>query len=197
MSVVGGILRATGLYDRLRAHFIDALLVPVATDVQIGPREARLLGTLVRGLDPTRPIIELGTLFGHSARVIIENKDDSQELITVDNYGWNPCGVPIEQHRHITRRLLANAVRDARVKVLDMDKDVFYEGYDGPAPAMVFLDADHRYEETLTDIDWALSVGSHLICGHDYGDSHPGVVRAVEARGGASELVDSLWVLET
>ncbi len=196
MSAIGAALRATGLYDRLRKHFIDALLVPVVTDAQIGHREARFLGELVRGLDPTRPIIEIGTLFGHSTRILVENKDDSQELMTVDNYCWNPCGVPIEQHRHITRRLLADAVRSSRVKVIDMDKDVFYESYDGPSPAMVFLDADHRYEATLTDIDWALSVGSDVICGHDYSDSVPGVVQAVDERGGASALVDSLWVLE-
>ena len=184
------------MYDRLRAHFIDALLVPVAADAQIGLREARFLGELVRGLDPTRPIIEIGTLFGHSARVIIENKHDAQQLITVDNYGWNPCGLPMEQHRHITQQLLHHPVRDARVKVVDMDKDVFYEGYSGPEPAMVFLDADHRYEATLADIDWALSVGSDLICGHDHSDAKPGVVRAVAKRGGASALVDSLWVLK-
>ena len=52
---------------------------------QISVDESRFLGELVRQSDRTRPIIEVGTLFGHSARVIAMNKDRTQELITVDN----------------------------------------------------------------------------------------------------------------
>jgi len=99
-------------------------------------------------------------------------------------------------HYSITRRLLANATSHLNVELVREDKDRFYEQYAGPAPSLVFLDADHGYEATRADIAWALRAGARCICGHDYdADKFPGVVQAVEELGGCAERVETLWLL--
>ena len=60
---------------------------------------------------------------------------------------------------------------------------------------MVFIDADHSYEETRKDIEWAKRIKAGLICGHDYKEGCAGVIRAVDELGGVREKVESLWVL--
>src|SRR5688500_15743121 len=75
----------------------------VATPGQITIEESRFLGDLVRRTDPADPVIEIGTLFGSSSRVLTLFKDPSQRLITVDNFCWNPLEVPPKVHEHATR----------------------------------------------------------------------------------------------
>ena len=75
-----------------------------------------------------------------------------------------------------------------------MDKDAFFERYRGPSPSLVFLDANHTYEETLKDIQWARQIGSKIIAGHDYCSAF-GVVRAVEEAGGRCAGASTVWVL--
>jgi len=165
---------------------------------QLSIEECRLLGELVRKSDSQRPIIEIGTLFGFSTIIITIFKQQSQELITVDNYSWNPLGISPEAHYRITRNRLSEAIDRHNVRVARMDKDEFYRTYQGPPPALFFCDADHSYEATKADILWARSVGASIICGDDYNlPFESGVKRAVDEMGGPIELTDGLFVLQT
>src|SRR5262245_41244809 len=85
--------------------------------------------------------------------------------------------------------------RDEQVEQVRMDKSEFYRAYDGPDPALVFLDAVHTYEETKLDIQWARRVRASIICGHDYCKRFPGVIRAVDEFGRPAQLRGSLWSL--
>lgn len=163
---------------------------------QLSLVEARALGDLVRTSDPTRPIIEIGTLFGFSTIVITLAKAPTQRLITVDNYSWNPLGLRPEAHYQLTRNRLKEAIAVHGVEQQRVDKDEFYRTYAGPAPALFFCDADHSYEATKADIEWAKSVGATIICGDDY--DHPtqrGTAQAVDELGGPSQLFGGLFVL--
>ncbi len=163
---------------------------------QLSINEGRLLGDLVRSTDTTRPIIEIGTLFGFSTIVISLFKQRQQPLITVDNYCWNPLGISPDVHYEITKNRLAEVVANHNARLLRMDKNDFYRTYDGPPPALFFCDADHSYEATKRDITWAQSVGASIICGDDYDlASEPGVKRAVDELGGPRQLADGLFVL--
>ena len=165
---------------------------------ELSIEECRLLGELVAKSDPHRPIIEIGTLFGFSTIIIAAFKQHFQELITVDNYSWNPLGISPDAHYTITQNRLSEAIDRHNVRVLRMDKDEFYRTYQGPPPAMFFCDADHSYAATNADLLWARSVGASIICGDDYNLPHEdGVRRAVDEMGGPSELVDGLFVLST
>jgi hypothetical protein len=168
----------------------------LATLSQLTLAECHFLGELIRSSDPTKPIIEIGSLYGWSTLVITLFKAPSQPLITVDNYSWNSLGITPEAHFTATRMRLAEATKDYNVQQLRMDKDEFYRTYDGAQPALFFCDADHGYEATKADLVWAKSVNAEIICGDDYSPTKfPGVVQAVEEMGGAKKVVDELFVL--
>lgn len=163
---------------------------------QLSLVEARLLGELVAQSDPTRPIIEIGTLFGFSTIVITLSKAQGQKLLTVDNYSWNPLGLSPHAHYELTRNRLTEAVAKHSVEQIRMDKNEFYRTYSGPPPALFFCDADHSYEATKADILWARSVGATLICGDDY--DHPyqrGTAQAVDELGGPKRVAGGLFVM--
>ena len=193
-----------GIRNRLRQAFrsavgtnqlvVAALTLPVG---QISLEESRFLGELASGLSGEGPIVEVGTLFGFSTRVLTLAKSQDRELITVDNYAWNPLGLPPSVHQRCTAQALAEAVAHQNVRIVAQDKALFYDRYSGPAPALVFLDAVHSYEETLEDIQWARRVGARVICLHDYSPAHPGVMRAVDECGGPERVVQSLAVLRS
>jgi predicted O-methyltransferase YrrM len=180
--------RAVGL-----DQWIEMALVPPTG--QINLTEARFLGELMLELDGPGPIIEIGTLFGWSTRVMTLFKDPARELITVDAYVWNPLGLPPDAHHHATAAVLADAVQEHRVRLVREDKDAFYARYAGASPALVFLDADHGFEATRADIAWARRAGAGMIALHDYADHSPDVVRAVDAAGGPTRVVGTIAVL--
>jgi hypothetical protein len=140
-------------------------------------------------------IIEIGTLFGFTTQKIAFWKDTAKKIITVDNYSWNPLGFSPDAHFDFTCRILWYLINTGRVELVHMSKDDFFNNYQGEAPSLVFIDADHSYEATLSDIREARRIGTRIICGHDYCDLHPGVVRAVDESGGAERLCGSVWAL--
>lgn len=141
------------------------------------------------------PIVEIGTLFGFTTQKIALWKDAAKKIIAVDIFGWNPVGFSPEVHYEFTSRILWYFIQSGQVELVRMDKDVFFKNYQGEAPSLVFIDADHRYEGTISDIKEAQRIGTQIICGHDYIALHPGVIQAVDECGGPSKLCGSLWVL--
>lgn len=163
---------------------------------QISLREARFLGELVRACDPSRPIIEIGTLFGHSTSVIALFKDQKQELISVDSFVWNPLGISSETHRTITYSCLKEARDEHNTQLIYADKEEFYQKYNGPAPSLFFCDANHSREATFRDIEWARSMSASIICGDDYDLGNPSpVAQAVDEHGGAAKIVGGMFML--
>lgn len=172
------------------------ILRALSYEGHISLKEAKFLAELVGQTDPAEPIIEIGTLFGYSTTVLAQSKATSQKLITVDAYLWNPLGLSPETHQLATSLILEDARKNHNVEIVAQDKRVFYQEYRGPAPALFFCDAHHDYEPTLEDLKWAKKIGAKIICGHDYDETlYPGVVRAVQALGGARQVVQSLFVL--
>jgi predicted O-methyltransferase YrrM len=163
---------------------------------EISLEESRFIGELVRSIRTEGPIVEIGTHFGRSAQVFCLFKDPMRPLITVDDYSWNSLNLPQEKHYSTASHILKEAKEKFSVEQIKLDKNVFYATYSGPSPSLCFLDAVHNYDETKKDILWAKSVSSEIICGHDYDETHPGVVRAVEELGGCGRLVESIWVLK-
>lgn len=141
------------------------------------------------------PIIEFGTLFGVTTRLIAENVRSGQRVVTVDNFSWNPFGLTPALHEAFTRKVLRPELSNSgAVSLCVMDSMVFRSTYHGPVPAMVFFDADHRYEAVRDEIAWAKKSGVPLICGHDYGNIRFGVTRAVdEAFPGGVETSGMVW----
>lgn len=142
------------------------------------------------------PIIEIGTLFGFTTNEIALAKSAAQKLITVDQFSWNPWGLNSVEHQRLTERVLRLSTALLNVTLVVADKNQFYAGYVGEAPALVFLDAAHSYEETRKDIEWAQSLRCPLIAGHDYSDEFPGVQTAVD-EAGAPEVRGTIWLIRS
>jgi Methyltransferase domain len=141
------------------------------------------------------PIVEVGTLLGVTTTNMALAKSAHQKIITVDLYCWNPWGLSPDAHEALTSQVLHYLTATGHVQRVRMDKNEFFRSYAGPAPAMVFLDAVHNYEETKKDIQWARAVGAKIIAGHEYCDEFPGVKCVVDEFGGPRELCASVWVL--
>jgi hypothetical protein len=157
--------------------------------------EERALKSLVRDSNKTEgPIIEFGALFGLTTLLIANAKNEDKEVITLENFSWNPFGMSTEDHRNWTTRCLELAISKHGVKLMDMDILDFKINYADAAPSLVFLDADHSYLAVKSDIQWAKQVGAKIISGHDFSDEWPGVKKAVQEEFGSNfEVVESLW----
>ncbi|MBQ7189242.1 MAG: class I SAM-dependent methyltransferase [Kiritimatiellae bacterium] len=125
-------------------------------------------------------IVEFGTLFGLTTLAMAKNKSPSQRCVTVDNFCWNPLGLPPDMHRDFTRRILRNG--GDGIELFDGTTEAFRETYHDLPIALLFLDADHSYEAVRSEIAWAKAHGVPVICGHDYQNPNPifGVTRAVD-----------------
>jgi len=157
--------------------------------------ETDALAALVRSVDPAGgPIIEFGTLFGLTTLALSEQKPAGVKLVTVDNFGWNPFGLPPALHRNFTERILRGVRQAGGVELVAADSRAFRDGYRGGVPGMVFLDADHGYRAVREEITWALRLGVPLISGHDYGNTRFGVTQAVdEAFPGGVQVAGMIW----
>ena len=140
------------------------------------------------------PIIEFGTLFGTTTLLIAGIKGPDQRLLTLDNFSWNPFMMSSKDHERFTRRCLRYVIANSYVELVNDDISEFKTNWQDGAPALVFLDADHRYEAVKSDIEWSVNSGAKVICGHDFGAEWPGVERAVrEIFGSNFSTSGSLW----
>jgi hypothetical protein len=140
------------------------------------------------------PIIEIGALFGFTTQLIATYKPTEKKLIAVENFSWNPFGIPSHDHKTITERVLIYCTTHCNTHIYNGSNQQFYEAYNGEKPSMIFIDADHSYEGVMEDIEWSEKMGIPIICGHDYCELHPGVVQAVdESFGGNISVSGSIW----
>ncbi len=143
--------------------------------------------------DVGKTVVEVGTLFGLTAREIA-GRIVNGRVIAVDNFTWNPFGLPTAVHEDFTRRIL----RGSNVEVWKMDSAAFREKAKKLERIdLIFFDADHRYEAVKAELLWAKAAGIPQICGHDYGNPNPlfGVTRAVNEVFGKEhvEVVGMCW----
>jgi len=140
------------------------------------------------------PILEIGALFGFTTQLIATYKPTEKKLIAIENYSWNPFGIPPGDHRMIARRVLRYVISHCNASIFDGSSQDFHVAYKGEKPSMVFIDAEHTYDRVKQDIDWARQLGIPIIAGHDYCDTHPGVVSAVDnSFQNNKKVVGSVW----
>lgn len=136
-------------------------------------------------------VVEVGTLFGLTARELASQVVDGR-VIAVDNFSWNPFGLPPAVHEAFTRRIL----RDSKVELINCSSSDWRKQVTDRID-MIFFDASHRYEDVKAECLWAKEQGIPNICGHDYGNPNPlfGVTRAVDEVFGKDniEVVGMCW----
>ena len=141
--------------------------------------------------DAGMTVVEVGTLFGLTAREIATSIVGGK-VIAVDDFSWNPFGLPPAVHESFTRRIL----RGSTVELVKTSSKDWREKVAGKID-MIFFDADHRYEAVKEELLWAKEKGIRIISGHDYGNPNPrfGVTRAVDEIFGKDniEVVGMCW----
>lgn len=168
-----------------------------------GDENAMILGGLtdeeIAGLISWLPergtFVEFGTLFGLTAKAIAAAKPNLK-IIAIDNFSWNPFGLPPVLHEAFTRRILANEISVGQIEVVNTTSEEFRTDCK-IAPDAVFFDALHQYEPVKAEIEWAKSIGVKNITGHDYNNPSPifGVTRAVDEVFGREnvDVVGMCW----
>ena len=146
---------------------------------------------LVKWIGESRRVVEIGTLFGFTAKRIVA--ETQAKVIAVDNFSWNPFGMPANLHETFTREILAIELKSGRVELVRTDAQEFLKTLRDVD--FVFLDGDHRYEAVKAEIELVKSAGVKMIAGHDYGNALFGVTRAVEETlGKPDEVVGMCWL---
>lgn len=136
-------------------------------------------------------VVEVGTLFGLTAREL-SYWIAGGRVVAVDNFSWNPFGLPPKIHEVFTRRIL----RGSKVELVNCSSEDWRKQVTGRID-MIFFDASHRYEDVKAECEWAKAAGIKIISGHDYGNPNPrfGVTRAVDEIFGKDniEVVGMCW----
>lgn len=72
----------------------------------------------------------------------------------------------------------------------------FVEHFPEIRPHVVYIDAEHTYEECSRDIETAKTLHPKWICGHDYCKGWSGVIKAVDNKLGKPDKVfpDNSWM---
>jgi len=148
-------------------------------------------------------VVEAGCLYGRSTRALCDNTDGFVHAVDPwnGNYGRNiskdgtfytylTVGSNAIFNQFLTN--MADHLSSGKCMIHIME---FHECSVKGQPDMIFIDANHDYENVKHDIKHALSMMSHgLLCGHDFNSNWPGVVEAVteEFRTGFG-VHESIW----
>lgn len=148
--------------------------------------------TLVDWAQPYDNIVEIGTLFGFTARALAL-KYPTKNIIAVDNFCWNPFGIPAASHRRFTETILENS----NVKLHEGDAIAFLTDdlRKLSGRTLVFLDGDHRYEAVKNEIGLCRQAAVAAVSGHDWGNKLFGVTQAVnETLGTPDKTEGMIWL---
>lgn len=142
-------------------------------------------------------IVEMGSFVGRSTRALAEGNAHRGNVTAWDDFQHHAENPGFEGE---------DLLELFRQNTSDLSNVMVWKGgHDGPPPVldgpidMVFIDGAHDYESVKRDIKWALAnvESGGLVCGHDYCEGWPGVVRAVDELVPGCELIEgtSIWAV--
>jgi len=147
-------------------------------------------------------IIEFGCYLGRSTRAIADNTNALIFAVDpwTDEYhdkDGNLIHILVPNSYEQFRANLANHIESGQLEMLRCKSQDFPRDLGEGIADFLFIDADHRYEEVVKDIQLArkLVKKGGIIAGHDYTHHRdwPGVKQAVDEIYPESQKVDSIW----
>ena len=170
---------------------LSGLGMRLCGDISQGSLTVDETAALIRWAEGVRTFVEVGTLFGFTARAVARRT--AARVVAVDNFCWNPFGLTSDEHERFTRRVLENSgIELVRAEATDFLSSLVGDG------TMVFLDGDHSYEGVVCELKLLKKRGVSVVSGHDYGNAAFGVTRAVrEVFGEPDEVVGLCWMKRT
>jgi predicted O-methyltransferase YrrM len=141
-------------------------------------------------------IAEIGSYRGRSTRALADNT--SGKLYAIDTWQGSSDFTP-EQRDRLFEDFQKNMAGLDNVRPLQMTSHEASAALSDQQFDMIFIDAEHDYDNVKADIAaWLprLKPGG-LLCGHDYIDCYPGVLKAVgELIPGFGLAGYSIWYKE-
>ena len=193
--MIGKIIKALKHPGAVRMAIANAVRLAEGDDLvqAVGGLTDEEIAALIRWLPDEGTFVEFGTLFGFTAKAIAAAKP-KLKIVAVDNFSWNPFGLPPKLHEAFTRRVLANEIAAGRIEVVNATSEAF-RASGRPVPDAVFFDAQHQYAPVKDEIVWAKKVGVKLITGHDYKNPSKvfGVTQAVDEEFKSVDVVGMCW----
>jgi len=150
----------------------------------------------------SKAIAEVGTWQGRSAIAFAENTRGS--VLCVDTWADNAYGsASAEMTCHpnwLWDAFMRNTIDLGNIHAWRMNS---VEGASkakslGMTFDLVFIDAGHNYEDVVSDIKaWSSMLAPDgVLCGHDYAEYHPGVMKAVDELVLKFRVVGTIWTTE-
>ena len=193
--MIGKIWKAMRHPGTVRMAVANAVRLAEGDDIMkaVGGLTDEEIAALVRWLPDEGTFVEFGTLFGFTAKAVAAAKP-KLKVIAVDNFSWNPFGLPPKLHEQFTRKILANEIAAGRITVVNATSEDFRRDCT-TAPDAVFFDAQHEYEPVRDEIAWAKKIGVRCIMGHDYKNPSKrfGVTQAVDEAFQSVDVVGMCW----
>ena len=180
--MLGKLLRIIKHRNEVRMALSSALRIADGDEnaMILGGLTDEEIAGLISWLPENGTFVEFGTLFGLTAKAIATARSNLK-IVAVDNFSWNPFGLPPKLHEAFTRRILSNEIAAGQIEIVNATSEAFRMTCRN-VPDAVFFDALHQYEPVKAEIQWAKQIGVKCICGHDYRNPSPvfGVTRAVD-----------------
>ena len=193
--MIGKIWKAMRHPGTVRMAVANAVRLAEGDDIMkaVGGLTDEEIAALVRWLPDEGMFVEIGTLFGLTAKAVAAAKPNLR-IVAVDNFSWNPFGLPPKLHEQFTRKILANEIAAGRITVVNATSEDFRRDCT-MAPDAVFFDAQHEYEPVRDEIAWAKKIGVRCIMGHDYKNPSKrfGVTQAVDEAFQSVDVVGMCW----
>lgn len=193
--MIGKIWKAMRHPGTVRMAVANAVRMAEGDDIMkaVGGLTDEEIAALVKWLPDEGTFVEFGTLFGFTAKAVAAAKPNLR-IVAVDNFSWNPFGLPPKLHEQFTRKILANEIAAGRIEVVNATSEDFRRDCK-TAPDAVFFDAQHEYEPVRDEIAWAKKAGVKCIMGHDYKNPSKrfGVTQAVDEAFQSVDVVGMCW----
>jgi predicted O-methyltransferase YrrM len=140
-----------------------------------------------------RTVVEIGCYMGRSTHALLCG---GSHVWAVDHFrGTAGEAVHMEAAKNdgIYRAFLKNVEGFRNLSIIRRPSALASGAFRDKAFDMVFIDADHRYEQVKGDIVLWRSKASRLLCGHDFSPAWPGVIQAVRETVTEFQVHGSIW----
>lgn len=137
-------------------------------------------------------VVEIGSWKGRSTKALLESCKG--KVYAVDH--WKGTKSDISSIATINHDIFAEFMKNVghypNLVVLKGESTDMAGMFNGNVD-MVFIDADHTYEGCKADIEAWKPKCRKFMCGHDYSESFPGVMQAVNEIFGKPYTTDTIW----
>ena len=192
-----GSYRFKGNYhEYLLGHRVGCKIFGESTTGIAGWTTQRELDRLVILAAQSEDVVEVGCWKGRSTRVLLEHCKGN--VYAVDTWeGSGNYATELMAHAfNVFSEFVDNVAEFNNIRICKgFSKDIVSK-FDDKSVDMVFIDADHSYESCKEDIELWMPKCKKFIVGHDYNESFPGVIKAVNEKFKKVNITDSIWWVE-